>query len=141
VLISSTVVRVAGEGLVIQEFPKSEASIRQLRVPDFTLQVLMRRRTESYCELVFPSTTGTPRWPENVRLQWSEALHGSRLQGLTPRACRKAVATFLEEAEDIEAAARQLGHRTSAVTRRFYVRTRIDRTDHSERLNRLGECQ
>jgi integrase len=139
VTIASTVVRIAGEGITIQGFPKSEASVRRLFVPDFTRNVLVRRRAESYCELVFPSSTGTPRWPENVRYQWSNALRGSPLEGLTPRACRKAVATFLEEQEDLEAAAGQLGNGSTAVTKRFYVRTRIDRADHSGKLNKLGK--
>lgn len=138
VTIASTVVRVAGEGIVVQGFPKSDASVRRLFVPDFTLDVLRRRKSDSTCKWVFPSSTGTPRWPENVRHQWARALRGSPLEGLAPRACRRAVATFLEEEEDLQAAAGQLGHGSALVTKRFYVRTKIERPDHSNQLNRLG---
>lgn len=51
--------------------------------------------------------------------------------------CRKAVATHLEEAEDIEAASEQLGHSSSRITSRSYAPAKIDRSDFSSHLDAL----
>lgn len=138
VAIVATVTQVEGGGLEIQPFPKTEKSRRRLKLPGFAWEVLERRRQSAYCELVFPSSTGTPRWAENVRLQWANALRGTELEGMTPKACRKAVATYLDSCEDSEAAAEQLGHGTKKVTERYYIPEKLDRADYSDRLARLG---
>ncbi|MER7445355.1 site-specific integrase [Microbacterium sp. NPDC097977] len=106
ITIEGTVTRVAGVGLIPQEAPKSEASRRKLALPRFVLDALVRRRVNAYCEWVFPSAVGTLRWPENVRQQWNVALRGTGVEWMTPKDCRKAVATIL----GVEAAREQLGH-------------------------------
>ncbi|MGR0218634.1 tyrosine-type recombinase/integrase [Agromyces sp. ZXT2-6] len=131
VVLSATVVRVAGEGLVVQDFPKTEASIRELALPRFALDMLARRRIDAYSELVFPSATGGPRWPENVRYQWSQALHGSEIDWITPKSARGAVATLLRNELDIDAAKDQLGHADWRVTARHYTPKQITRPDRS----------
>ncbi len=137
VTITATVARVAGGGLIRQSYPKTESSVRRLSVPVFVREVLVRRRAASYSDLVFPSANGTPRWPENVRAQWANAVKGTAAEGLTTRSCRKAVATYLKSRASIEAAAGQLGHSTSKITELFYVPADIDRTDYSEHLGDL----
>lgn len=114
VTIEATVVRIAGKGVVIQEHPKSESSNRRLKLPLFAMDLLTRRRIDAYSELVFPSSTGTPRWPENIRTQWANAVRGTDLEWMTTRSCRKGVAAYLEAAVDIEAAKEQLGHSSSS---------------------------
>lgn len=131
VVLSATVVRVAGQGLVVQDFPKTEASIRELTLPRFALDMLARRRIDAYSELVFPSATGGPRWPENVRYQWSQALHGSEIDWITPKSARGAVATLLRNELDIDAAKDQLGHADWRVTDRHYTPKQITRPDRS----------
>lgn len=131
VVLSATVVRVAGQGLVVQDFPKTEASIRELTLPRFALDMLARRRIDAYSELVFPSATGGPRWPENVRYQWSQALRGSDIDWITPKSGRGAVATLLRDELDIDAAKDQLGHADWRVTDRHYTPKQITRPDRS----------
>lgn len=131
VILSATVVRVAGQGLVVQDFPKTEASIRELTLPRFALDMLARRRIDAYSELVFPSATGGPRWPENVRYQWSQALRGSEIDWITPKSARGAVATLLRNELDIDAAKDQLGHADWRVTDRHYTPKQITRPDRS----------
>lgn len=138
VTIAATIVRIPGEGAVIQEHPKSESSIRQLHLPLFAIDVLRRRASTRYNELVFPSASGTPRWPENVRTQWTNALKGTDLNWITTRSCRKAVATLLESSADIEAAMEQLGHSDRRITKTFYVEARIERPDNSALLDRFA---
>lgn len=137
VTIASTVARVEGGGLILQGYPKTESSIRRLAVPPFVRDLLYRRSASAFCNLVFPSATGTPRWPENVRAQWATAVKGTALEGFTTRSCRKAVATHLKSHANIEAAAGQLGHSSPRVTELFYVPLAIDRPDHSEPLNAM----
>lgn len=131
VLLNATVVRVPGEGLVRQEKPKSEASRRKLTLPGFVVDMLTARRVGSYSEWVFPSATGTLRWPENVRVQWKTAVTGTRVAWMTPKSCRKAVATVL----GVEAAQLQLGHADPAVTSRHYVEKPLERPDMASKLD------
>lgn len=131
VVLSATVVRVAGQGLVVQDFPKTEASIRELTLPRFALDMLARRRIDAYSDLVFPSATGGPRWPENVRYQWSQALRGTDIDWITPKSARGAVATLLRNELDIDAAKDQLGHADWRVTDRHYTPKQITRPDRS----------
>lgn len=128
---AATVVRVAGEGLVRQDAPKSEASRRRLALPGFVLDALTARRVGAHTEWVFPSAVGTLRWPENVRQQWAKAVDGTTVDWVTPRDCRKAVATVL----GVDAAQQQLGHADAAVTSKHYVEKPLERPDVASRLD------
>lgn len=131
VTIEATVVRVPGKGLLRQEAPKSESSRRKLALPPFVLDALVRRRVNAYSALVFPSAVGTLRWPENVRQQWNTALRGTAVEWMTPKDCRKAVATVL----GVDDAREQLGHsKDSTVTSRHYVEKPLERPDQAARL-------
>lgn len=131
VTIEATVVRIPEVGLVRQEVPKSESSRRKLALPPFVLDMLVRRRVDAYGAWVFPSAVGTLRWPENVRQQWRTALRGTSVDWMTPKDCRKAVATIL----GVEDARVQLGHSPdSSVTSRHYVEKPLERPDQAARL-------
>ena len=135
VTIAATVTRAEGEGLVRQEQPKSDASRRRLALPRFLLDALTSRRVHAYNEWVFPSAVGTLRWPENVRSQWNSALKGTDVAWMTPKDCRKAVATAL----GVEAAQLQLGHSDSAVTSRHYIERPLERPDVAARLEAFAQ--
>ncbi|WP_295014846.1 site-specific integrase [uncultured Microbacterium sp.] len=107
--------------VTVQPHPKSDSSRRTLKLPAFATDVLTRRRIESYCDWVFPSATGTLRWPHNLGRNWREALAGTPYAGLSPRALRKAVATLLRDVMGVEVAQGQLGHASPAVTRKHYI--------------------
>lgn len=139
VSITATVVRVPGEGLRRQPTPKSEKSRRGLKLPQYAVDMLTRRRVAAYCEHVFPSANGSYRWPENVRVAWNAALKGTAVEWMTTKSCRKAVATVIEAVDGIEAAKDQLGHKSSQVTSKHYVPERIERPDRSKTLAVLGE--
>lgn len=131
VTITGTVARVPGEGLIRQDHPKSETSRRRLHLPRFALDTLTARRVQAYGPWVFPSAVGTLRWPESVRVQWRAALKGSSVAWMTPKDCRKAVATLL----GVQAAQQQLGHADAAVTSRHYVERPLERPDVAQRLD------
>ncbi|PZE23896.1 tyrosine recombinase XerC [Curtobacterium sp. MCBD17_028] len=137
VTIRSTVVQITGQGLRRQERPKSDSSHRTLGLPSFAVAMLLRRRTESQGEWVFPSSTGTLRAPNNMRRQWRDFReHWDYPTWITPKTFRKAVATVLDREDGIDVAAAQLGHSSNAVTKKHYaakakvgpdVRTILDR--------------
>lgn len=145
VTISGTVVRFKGRaadggGLVRQDHPKSESSYRVVKIPAFTRDMLLRRivdadRTPD--DLVFPSSTGTLRDPHNVRRQWRDA-RGDKFDWVTPHSFRRTVATLIDRETDADAAAVQLGHSGSAVTKRHYIEKAIDTPDLTAVLNQLG---
>lgn len=139
ITIHGTVI-IGGEGkVVIQDHPKTNTSHRTLRLPAFGADVLTRRRIDSYCQLVFPSATGTLRWPHNLRRNWREALHGTPYAEVTPRALRKAVATLLRDEMGIEVARDQLGHKSDQVTRNHYAQPAKIGPDATSALSRFDE--
>lgn len=121
VSIRGTVVLGADGKVMVQDHPKTDASRRTLRLPPFAAAMLTRRRVESYCEWVFPSSTGTLRWPHNLRRSWREAVDGTPYVEVTPRSLRKAVATHLRDTVGVEVAKDQLGHASDSVTRKHYI--------------------
>lgn len=131
VTFAATIVRMSGEGIRRQDQPKSEACRRRLALPAFLLDALTARRVGAYSEWVFPAAVGTLRWPENVRQQWAKALDGSGVEWITPRDCRKAVATV----PGVEAAQHQLGHADTAVTSKHYVEKPLERPDVAAMLD------
>lgn len=105
-----------------QSFPKTEDSKRLLSAPDFVRDIVLRRISDSPVEYLFPSATGTIRWPNNLRRAWRAALKGTPYSEVTPKSFRKAVATLVVHRLGIETAQAQLGHKLgSDVTYKHYV--------------------
>lgn len=121
VSIRGTIVLGADGKVMVQDHPKTETSRRTLMLPGFAADMLTGRRVESYCEWVFPSATGTLRWPHNLRRNWRDALTGTPYADVTPRSLRKAVATLLRDKLGAEVAKDQLGHASQSVTRKHYI--------------------
>lgn len=115
---------------------------RRLFLPTFVGKMLLRRRVESFSELVFPSSTLTPRIPDNFRLQWHIALKGTRFEGRVPKEFRSTVATAIRDAVGLERAQHQLGHSTYATTEQSYLPRVVqvpDSTAILERFNVRGD--
>ena len=67
------VVRVSGEGLQRVDETKSAAGRRTVPVPQFAVEILRIRRRLPYLSeqaVIFPSTAGTLRDPNNFGKQW-----------------------------------------------------------------------
>ena len=90
-------------------------------LPKFAVTMLLRRRVNSIGDLVFPSSTNTPRIPDNFRVQWHAALEGTRFEGRLPKEFRSTVATLLRDAAGIEAAQQQLNHTSLTTTEQSYA--------------------
>lgn len=124
----------------VQDYPKTDDSNRSLMLPQYAVDVLTRRRIESYCDWVFPSAVGTLRWPHNLRRNWREALAGTPYAEVTPRSLRKAVATRIRDELGIETAGAQLGHASgSTVTRKHYVQRLAIGPDATSALDAFGQ--
>ena len=137
--ITGTVALDGNGKLFRQEHPKTDTSRRELKLPQFAVDVLLRRRIDSYCEWVFPSATGTLRWPHNLRRNWREALEDTPYIDVTPRALRKAVATLLRDELGVDAARDQLGHASEMVTRKHYIQPAHVGPDATSALDAFGK--
>lgn len=120
VTFNGTVAKNIDGKLIVKDTLKTDKSHREVELPEFVVPMLAARAANSYTDLVFPSATGTPRWPDNLRRDWKAALVGSEYASVTPGAFRKAVATLLQEELGAEAARDQLGH-TSFGNLKYYV--------------------
>ena len=122
VAIEGTVVRVPGEGLIVQPHTKSDAGMRTITPPSWVLELLRRRHADSHGPWVFPSTRGTLRDPDNTRKQLRETVAGTAWQGLHPHAFRHLVATRLDAAGlSAREIADYLGHERVSMTQDVYM--------------------
>ncbi len=121
VRIHATVVKDENFKTVIQEHTKTNR-VRVLALPPFLVAQLLERRTKSFTEVVFPSSTETVRSPDNFRIQWKEAL-GAGLDTFNelPKTFRSSVGSFIALEHGADAARGQLGHSTVTTTETHYI--------------------
>lgn len=121
--ISSTLIRVRGEGL-LRKGTKSRAGERTLALPPSAVAVL-RRRFMSGARLdqpLFPDVLGGFRDPANVRRELREARGEDALAWITSHTFRKTAATILDEAAlSARLVADQLGHSRTSMTQDYYL--------------------
>lgn len=133
----STMAKDAHGKWVIQRRRKNRREVR-LALPLFASEMLLRRRVDATTDLVFPSSVGTPRVPDNFRVQWHAALKGTRFEGRVPKEFRSTVATFLRDEAGIEAAQHQLNHASLTTTEDSYASPVVIAPDMSAVLERFG---
>lgn len=121
---------------VLQRQTKGRKVMR-VTLPAFVTHMLFRRHVGAITSLVFPSSTGTPRIPDNFRVQWHAALKGTRFEGHTPKEFRSTVATALRDELGIQSAQYQLGHSSFATTEKSYAVPVTDAPDVSAVLERF----
>lgn len=123
--ITGKIVRVTGKGLRRVDETKSAAGIRTLPLPKFAVAVLDARRSLPYLgeqKMIFPSTAGTWRDPDNFRARWREVRDGLGVPDVTSHSFRKSVATLIDD-EGLSAriAADHLGHSRISMTQDNYM--------------------
>ena len=140
--VSGTLVYLKAKGLRRQPHAKTASGFRVLTLPAFAVEVLLRRRVESFpteTNAVFPSGAGTWKWPNNYRRTLREALKTIEGQGgISPHVFRKSVATLIDAEATLEAAAAVLGHSGTSVTSKHYVAKAAAAPDMSAILDRFG---
>ncbi|WP_370615142.1 tyrosine-type recombinase/integrase [Mumia sp. Pv 4-285] len=142
VRITSTLIRVKGEGLV-RKSTKSSAGERTLGMPFSAVQVLHRRFVTGarLDQPVFPDTNGGFRDPANVRRDLRDA-RGEDFSWVTSHTFRKTAATILDEAAlSARLVADQLGHARPSMTQDVYLmRRKVDSQAATALESALGDA-
>lgn len=128
--VTGKVIRAAGKGLMPVDEAKTAAGQRTLPLPTFAVTVLASRRSLPYFGqqlMVFPSTAGTWRDPDNFRARWREVREQLGVPDATSHSFRKSVATLIDD-EGLSAriGADHLGHSRISMTQdRYMARGRV----------------
>lgn len=149
-LIDATMVYVSGQGMTRQGQTKT-GEARRLALPPFAVQALAEMRAEQNTPIgavpIFPSDTGGFRDPGNIRAQWRRARRAAgrgnpdRFAHVDFRMMRRTVATLIDRASGDEDAAAQLGHASTAMTKRHYIAARAAAApDLTAILETLAAC-
>jgi integrase len=130
VTVTGKVIRVAGEGLRRVDETKSAAGRRTVPLPRFAVEMLRKRRGLPYLgeqTVIFPSTAGTLRDPNNFGKEWRTARKELGVPEVTTHSFRKTVATLIDD-EGLSAriGADHLGHSNVSMTQdRYMTRGRV----------------
>jgi integrase len=123
--ITGKVIRAAGKGLVRVDETKTAAGRRKLPLPGFAVTVLSARRSLPYLgqqAMVFPSTAGTWRDPDNFRARWRAVRDELGVPDATSHSFRKTVATLIgDEGLSARIGADHLGHSRISMTQDKYM--------------------
>jgi integrase len=139
--ISGTLVSIKEQGVVRQDWTKSDAGYRRVVLPNFAVGMLLARKiaaSENPNDAIFTTRRGTWLSPNNVRRQWRQARAEADLDWVVPHNFRKTVATLIDQEASTKSASAQLGHASEQVTRKHYIAKPALAPDNSEILEKLG---
>jgi integrase len=128
--VTGKVIRVAGEGLKRVDETKSAAGRRKVPLPQFAVATLTARRQlpdVGEQSVIFPSTAGTLRDPNNFGKEWRTTREELGVPEVTTHSFRKTVATLIDD-DGLSAriGADHLGHTNVSMTQdRYMTRGRI----------------
>jgi integrase len=138
--VNGSVVRVKGVGLIRQDWTKG-GEPRSVPLPQFAVDAL-RRRKETWqgpnsAGVIFPSTTGTLRDPDNFGKQWREVRDDLGLPDVSSHSFRKTVATLIDDSGlSARIGADQLGHARPSMTQDIYMSRGQVHTEVAEILDK-----
>lgn len=126
--VAGSVVRLKGRGLERQDTTKTGED-RSMALPQFAVDMLHRRKSgrqgPNSAGVIFPSSTGTLRDPDNFGKQWREVRDDLGLPDVSSHSFRKAVATLIDDnGLSSRVAADQLGHARVSMTTDTYMTRR-----------------
>lgn len=123
--VSGKVVRAKGQGLRRFDEGKSEAGLRTNSLPRFAIEALNARRSRPFIgeqEMIFASTAGSLRDPNNFAKQWRTVRDELGMSEVTTHSFRKTVATLIDdEGMSARVGADQLGHANVSMTQDKYM--------------------
>ncbi|QQM51717.1 tyrosine-type recombinase/integrase [Rhodococcus pyridinivorans] len=141
VTVTGKVVRAKGVGLLRVDAAKSAAGLRTVPLPLFALEMLKRRADQPQqgtLGVIFPSTAGTLRDPNNFGKQWRKVRAELGVEDTTTHSFRKSVATLIdEEGLSPRVGADQLGHRHVSMTMDRYMSRGKTHTEVAQMLDRI----
>jgi integrase len=125
VTIAGKVIRAAGKGLLRVDETKTAAGRRTIPLPAFAVTVLSARKGRPYLgeqPMIFPSTAGTWRDPDNFRARWREVRDDLGVPDAVSHSFRKSLATLIDD-EGLSAriGADHLGHSRISLTQDKYM--------------------
>ncbi len=123
--VSGSIVRLKGKGLVRQDRTKG-GDERSVALPQFAIDALHRRKGDPLRSgtsgVIFPSSTGTLRDPDNFGKQWREVRESLGLPDVSSHSFRKTVATLIDDSGlSARIGADQLGHARPSMTQDVYM--------------------
>ncbi len=125
ITIDRTAVRIKGEGMVLQDHPKTSNSSRTISVAQDVVDLLLgikARNEPASGDTVFPTLQGKIQDPSNVQRDWRERREELGYPQITTHSFRKLVATLLDEAGlSARDVADYLGHEDPSVTQDVYM--------------------
>ena len=140
ITVTGKVIRETGKGLIRMDETKSASGRRTLPLARFAIATLTERRALPYLgeqNLIFPSTAGTLRDPNNFGRCWRTVREHLGVPEVTTHSFRKTVATLIDD-EGLSAriGADHLGHAKVSMTQdRYMTRGRVH-TQVAELLDR-----
>ncbi|WP_234810154.1 tyrosine-type recombinase/integrase [Mycolicibacterium moriokaense] len=138
--VSGSIVRLKGKGLVRQDFTKG-GDERSVPLPQFAIDALHRRKGDPLrsgtAGVIFPSSTGTLRDPDNFGKQWREVRDALDLPDVSSHSFRKTVATLIDDSGlSARIGADQLGHARPSMTQDVYMSRGHVHTEVADVLDR-----
>jgi integrase len=125
ITVCGKVVRQHGKGLLRIDDTKTAAGRRTIPLPAFAVTVLTERRHRPFIgqqAMIFPSTAGSWRDPENFAAQWRKVRDQLGVPGITTHSFRKTVATLIDDAGlSARIGADHLGHSRISMTQDKYM--------------------
>jgi integrase len=125
IAVTGKVVRERGKGLVRVDETKTAAGRRVIPLPAFAVAALLERRKRPFVgqqAVIFPSTAGTLRDPENFAGQWRAARDELGVPDVSTHSFRKTVATLIDDAGlSARIGADHLGHAKVSMTQDRYM--------------------
>lgn len=123
--VTGSVVRLKGQGLVRQDTTKGGGQ-RVVPLPQFAVDALHRRKggrqNPNTGGVIFPSSTGTLRDPDNFGKQWREVRADLGLPDVSSHSFRKTVATLIDDSGlSARVGVDQLGHARPSMTQDIYM--------------------
>lgn len=123
--VSGKVVRQSGKGLMRVDETKTAAGRRTVPLPVFAVAMLTERRKRPFLgeqPVIFPSSSGTLRDPDNFAGQWRAARDELGVPDVSSHSFRKTVATLIDDGGlSARIGADHLGHAKVSMTQDRYM--------------------
>jgi integrase len=141
VAVTGKVVRESGKGLHRVDETKTAAGRRTIPLPSFAVTMLTERRKLPFLgeqSVIFPSSSGTLRDPDNFAGQWRAARDELGVPDVTSHSFRKTVATLIDDSGlSARIGADHLGHAKVSMTQDRYMSRGRMHTQVADLLDRV----
>ena len=126
IAVSGKVERIASKGLIRVEVTKTAAGRRRLALPSFAIDALRQRLSlpfrGEHPVVMFPSTAGTWRDPNNFGREWRKVREELGVPDVTTHSFRKTLATLIDDRGlSARVGADHLGHSKVSMTQDVYM--------------------